>query len=77
MLLHCKIYLNSKLNKIVEDSFHVFYTSGLKVTPEAETCCPIKVITLISRIYNILFLLLLHQTQRADKRKKSITIELR
>jgi hypothetical protein len=69
MLLHCKIYLNSKLNKTVQDSFYVFYTTGLKMTPEAETCCPIKGITLISCIYDILFILLLHLTQREDKRK--------
>jgi hypothetical protein len=71
MLLHCKIYLNSKLNKTVQDSFHIFYTTGLKVTPEAKTCCPIEGITLISCIY-ILFLLLLHLTQREDKRKRKV-----
>jgi len=39
--------------KFVRDSFNVFYTFGLKVTPKAETCCPIKGITLIRCIYDI------------------------
>jgi hypothetical protein len=43
----CILCCNSKLNTILHNYCYVFYTTGLEIPSEVETCCQIKDTTLV------------------------------